>query len=67
MDRPSHRPLPDTTQHSQETDILALGVIRTRNPSRRTAADLRFDSMAAAIGFIIHHYKITALPFILII
>jgi hypothetical protein len=28
------RPLPDTTQNSQETDIHAPGGIRTRNPSK---------------------------------
>ena len=35
---PSQRPLPDNTQQSQETDILAPGGIRTRNPSNRAAA-----------------------------
>jgi hypothetical protein len=35
----SQRPLPDNTQHSQETDIHAHGRIRTRNPSKRTVAD----------------------------
>jgi hypothetical protein len=29
------------TQHSQETNIHALGGIRTHNPSKRAAADLR--------------------------
>jgi len=38
---PSQRPLPDTTQHSQETDINAPGGIRTRNPGKRAAADPR--------------------------
>ena len=33
--------LPDNTQHSQHTNIHAPGGIRTHNPSRRTAADLR--------------------------
>ena len=37
----SQRPLPDNTQHSQETDIHAPGGIRTRNPSKRTAANPR--------------------------
>jgi hypothetical protein len=37
----SQRPLPDNTQHSQQTHILALGGIRTHNLSRRAAADLR--------------------------
>jgi hypothetical protein len=32
--------VPDNTQRSQETDIHALGGIRTRNPSKRAAADL---------------------------
>ena len=38
---PSHRPLPDNTQLSQQTDIHTLDGIRTRNPSRRAAPDLR--------------------------
>jgi len=36
-----HRPLPDNTQHSNETDTHAPGGIRTRNPSKRAAADPR--------------------------
>jgi len=36
---PSQRPVPDNTQQSQETDILAAGGIRTRNPSKRAAAE----------------------------
>ena len=38
---PSHRLLPDNTQHSQQTDIRAPGWIRTHNLSRRAAADPR--------------------------
>jgi len=38
---PKQRPLPDNTQHSQETNIHALGGIRTRKPSIRAAADPR--------------------------
>ena len=34
----SQRPLPDKTQHSQETDIHVPGRIRNRNASNRTAA-----------------------------
>ena len=34
-------PLPDNTQHWQQTDIHAPSGIRTRNPSKRAAADLR--------------------------
>ena len=36
---PSYRPLPDNTQHSQQTNIHAPCGIRTRNPSKRAAAD----------------------------
>jgi len=36
---PPQRPVPVNTQHSQETDIPALGGIRTRNLSERAAAD----------------------------
>jgi len=36
---PTNRPLPDNTQHSQKTEIHALGGILTRNPSKRVAAD----------------------------
>ena len=38
---PSHRPLPQNTQHSQETDIHAPGGIRTNNTNKRSAADPR--------------------------
>jgi len=37
---PSQNPLPDNTQHLQET-CIPLGKIRTWNPSKRAAADLR--------------------------
>jgi hypothetical protein len=37
----SQGPLPDNTQQSQQTDIHAPGGFRTRNPSKRAAADLR--------------------------
>jgi hypothetical protein len=37
----SQRPLPDNTQHSQQTDIHAPGRIRTHNLSKRAAVDLR--------------------------
>jgi hypothetical protein len=37
----SQRPISDNTQHSQETDIHALGGIRTHSLSRRSSADLR--------------------------
>jgi len=39
---PTQRPLPDITQHSQETNIHALtGGIRTRNRSKWAAVDPR--------------------------
>jgi hypothetical protein len=38
---PMQRPLLDKTQHSQETDIHAPGGIRSRNLSKREAADQR--------------------------
>ena len=38
---PSQRPLPDNTQHSQQTDIHAPSGIRTHNLTRRAAEDLR--------------------------
>ena len=41
MISPSQRPLPDNTQHSQQTNIHAPGGIRTHNLSRRAARDLR--------------------------
>jgi len=41
MISPSQRPLPDNTQHSQQTNIHAPGGIWTHNLRRRAAADLR--------------------------
>ena len=41
MISPSQRPLPDNTQHSQQTNIHALGGIRTHTLGRRAAEDLR--------------------------
>jgi hypothetical protein len=38
---PSQRPLPDNTQHLEETDIHVLRGIRTHSPSKRAAADPR--------------------------
>jgi len=40
----SQRPLPNNTQHSQQTDIHTPGGIRTQNLSRRAAVDLRLRS-----------------------
>jgi len=41
MISPSQRPPPDNTQHSQQTNIHALGGICTHNRSRQAAVDLR--------------------------
>ena len=38
---PSQRPLPENTQHSQQTNIHAPGGIRTHDLSRRAAVGLR--------------------------
>jgi hypothetical protein len=38
---PSQRPLPDNTQHSQQTNIHSPGWILTHNLSRRAAENLR--------------------------
>jgi hypothetical protein len=43
---PSQRPLPDNTQLSQQTIIHAPCGIRTRNPSKRAAADPRLRTLA---------------------
>jgi len=37
---PTYEPLPDNTQHSQQTDKHCSGRIRTHNLRRRAAADL---------------------------
>jgi hypothetical protein len=41
---PTQRPLPDNTQHSQETDLHAPAGIRTHNPRKRATADRRLRS-----------------------
>ena len=43
----SQRPLPDNTQHSQQTNIHAPGGIRTHDLSRRAAEDLRLKCQLA--------------------
>ena len=43
MTTPIQRPLRDNTQHSQESDNIAPGGIRTHNPTKRGAADPRQD------------------------
>ena len=39
-----------TTQHFQQTDIYALGEIRTRNPNKRAAADPLLRSLGHCDG-----------------
>jgi hypothetical protein len=39
----TQKPLPENTQHSQERDIHAPDWIRTRDPSKRVAADHRLS------------------------
>jgi hypothetical protein len=39
---PSQKPLPENTQHSQETDIHDTGGNRIRNSGKQAAADPRF-------------------------
>ena len=46
----SQRPLPDNTQHSQQTNIQAHGGIRTHDLCRRAAADHALDRAATATG-----------------
>ena len=60
----SQRPLPDNTQHSQQTNIHAPGGIRTYDLSRRAAVDLRlrprghWDQLIIIIGGILYVYII---------
>ena len=48
----SQRPLPDNTQHSQQTDIHAPDGIRTHNPSRRAATDPRLRPRSHFLRYI---------------
>jgi len=41
VNSPSQRPLPDNTQHSQQTHIHIPGGTRNHNLSRQASADLR--------------------------
>ena len=56
MISPSQRPLPDNTQHSQQTNIHAPGGIRTHNLSRRAAVDLRLRPRGHWVGFLVFYY-----------
>jgi len=46
----SQRPVPDNTQHSQETNIHAPGGIRTHNRSKRAAKTYALDRAATGTG-----------------
>ena len=47
---PSQRPLPDSTQQTQETDIQAPGGIPTHNPSKERPQTQALDRTATVIG-----------------
>jgi len=47
---PSHRPVPDNIQHSQEADLDARGGIRTGILTMRAAADPRLSPPVIGIG-----------------
>jgi hypothetical protein len=49
---PTNRPLPDNTQHSQQTDIHAPGEIRTQDLSMRAAANLHLTQRGHWEGLI---------------
>jgi len=46
----SKRPPPDNTQHSRQTDIHAPVMTRTRNLSKRAAADLRLRPVSGTFN-----------------
>jgi hypothetical protein len=50
MISPSQTSLPNNTQHSQETDINARGMIRTHNASKRAAKTHDLDGAITGIG-----------------
>jgi hypothetical protein len=55
---PSQRPLPDNTQHSQQTNIHALCEIRAHNPSKRAAVDPRLRNYTLQYISVICHHEI---------
>ena len=46
----SQTPLPDNTQHSQETEMHDLGGIRNPNPNKQTAATHALDRAVTETG-----------------
>ena len=64
MISPSQRPLPDNTQHTQQTNIHAPGGIRTHDRNKRAAVDLRlrprgyWDRLLLVLNiYILHSYS----------
>ena len=53
MISPSQRPLPDNTQHSQQTNFHAPSGIRTQDLNRREALDLPLDRAVTGTGSVI--------------
>ena len=47
----THGPIPDNLQHLQEKDNHAVGGIRSRNPDKRVAADLRIRRAPAGMQY----------------
>jgi len=50
----SQGPVPNNTQHSQQTDVHAAGGIRTHNLSSRAAAYYVLDRAANGTGFYLY-------------
>jgi len=48
----SQIPVPDNTQHSQETDIHAHGGFRTRSPNNKRPLTHALDRPATEIGYV---------------
>jgi hypothetical protein len=53
---PKERHVPDNTQHSQQTDVHAIGGIRTRNHSKQAAADPRLNRRGHFLKLYIHYH-----------
>ena len=44
-DSPTKRPIPDSSQHSKETDVHAPGGIQTSSPTKRVTTDPRLRQL----------------------
>jgi hypothetical protein len=62
---PTQRPLPDNTQHSQETDIHALGGIRTHNFNKRVVIEPCLRNMGHCQAYLQEHECIRILNIML--